>query len=101
MAVAVVASPLQASIGFGIGMLAAPIVALVDPKLTPGMVMMVATGVTPTVLVRERGHIDVHGAEWALVGRVPGIIAGRGCWRCCPPGGSRSWSPWSSSWASR
>ena len=30
------ASALQASIGFGIGMLAAPIVALVDPRLIPG-----------------------------------------------------------------
>ena len=37
------ASALQASIGFGIGMLAAPIVALVDPGLIPGTLIMVAT----------------------------------------------------------
>ena len=35
---------LQASIGFGIGMLAAPIVALVDPGLIPGTLIMVADG---------------------------------------------------------
>jgi uncharacterized protein len=71
-----VASALQASIGFGIGMLAAPIVALVDPALIPGTLIMVATLVTLMVVVREREDIDLHGTGWALVGRVPGTIAG-------------------------
>jgi uncharacterized membrane protein YfcA len=70
------ASCLQASIGFGIGMLAAPIVALVDPALIPGTLIMVATLVTLMVVVREREDIDLHGTGWALVGRVPGTIAG-------------------------
>lgn len=70
------ASALQASIGFGIGMLAAPIVALVDPALIPGTLIMVATLVTLMVVVREREDIDLHGTKWALVGRVPGTIAG-------------------------
>ena len=77
MAVAVMlASCLQASIGFGMGMLAAPIVALVDPGLIPGTLIMVATLVTLMVVVREREDIDLHGTGWALVGRVPGTIAG-------------------------
>jgi uncharacterized membrane protein YfcA len=71
-----VASCLQASIGFGIGMLAAPVVALVDPALIPGTLIMVATLVTLMVVVREREDIDLHGTGWALVGRVPGTIAG-------------------------
>src|SRR4051812_21924556 len=71
-----VASALQASIGFGIGMLAAPIVALVDPALIPGTLIMVATLVTLMVVVREREDIDLHGTGWGLVGRVPGTIAG-------------------------
>jgi uncharacterized membrane protein YfcA len=70
------ASALQASIGFGIGMLAAPVVALVDPALIPGTLIMVATLVTLMVAVREREDIDLHGTGWALVGRVPGTIAG-------------------------
>src|SRR5882757_11355286 len=77
IAVAVLlASCLQASIGFGIGMLAAPVVALVDPALIPGTLIMVATLVTLIVAVREREDIDLHGTGWALVGRVPGTIAG-------------------------
>ena len=70
------ASCLQASIGFGIGMLAAPVIALVDPHLIPGTLIMIATLVTLLVVVREREDIDLHGTGWALVGRVPGTIAG-------------------------
>jgi uncharacterized membrane protein YfcA len=70
------ASALQASIGFGIGLLAAPIVALVDPRLVPGTLIMVATVLTLIVVIREREDIDLHGTGWALVGRVPGTIAG-------------------------
>jgi uncharacterized membrane protein YfcA len=70
------ASALQASIGFGIGLLSAPIIALVDPALIPGTLIMVATLVTLIVVVREREDIDLHGTKWALVGRIPGTIAG-------------------------
>jgi uncharacterized protein len=75
-AAVVLASALQASIGFGIGMLAAPIVALVDPGLIPGTLIMIATLVTLMVVVREREDIDLHGTGWALAGRIPGSIAG-------------------------
>jgi uncharacterized membrane protein YfcA len=70
------ASCLQASIGFGMGMLAAPVVAIVDPALIPGTLIMLATFVTLIVSVRERADIDLSGTKWALIGRVPGTIAG-------------------------
>ncbi len=77
IAVAVVlAAALQASIGFGMGMLAAPVVALVDPGLIPGTLIILAVVVTLMVVVTERQHIDLGGTGWALVGRVPGTIAG-------------------------
>ncbi|MEU0495160.1 sulfite exporter TauE/SafE family protein [Mycobacterium sp. NPDC006124] len=71
-----VASCLQASIGFGMGMLAAPIVAIVDPSLIPGTIIMLAAAVTLAVAVRERGAIDFSGTGWALLGRVPGTVLG-------------------------
>ena len=37
---------------------------------------MVATLVTLIVVIREREAIDLSGTGWALVGRVPGTIAG-------------------------
>ncbi len=70
------ASCLQASIGFGIGMLAAPVVAIVDPTLIPGTLIMVAMLVTLMVAVTERDAIDLKGTGWALVGRIPGTVAG-------------------------
>ncbi len=70
------ASALQSSIGFGIGLLAAPIVALIEPGLIPGTLIMIAMVVTLIVVIREREDIDLHGTGWALVGRVPGTIAG-------------------------
>lgn len=70
------ASCLQASIGFGMGMLAAPVVALIDPSLIPGTLIMLASLVTLMVVIRERTAIDVRGTGWALVGRVPGTVAG-------------------------
>jgi uncharacterized membrane protein YfcA len=77
IAVAVVlAAALQASIGFGMGMLAAPVVALVDPGLIPGTLIILAVVVTLMVVLTERQHIDLGGTGWALAGRVPGTIAG-------------------------
>jgi uncharacterized protein len=77
IAVAIVlASCMQASIGFGMGMLAAPVVAIVDPSLLPGTLIMLATLVTLLVVLRERQDIDLSGTGWALAGRVPGTVAG-------------------------
>lgn len=70
------ASALQASIGFGMGMFAAPIVAMIEPAMIPGTLIMVATLVTLMVVVREREAIDLSGTGWALIGRVPGTVAG-------------------------
>lgn len=67
---------LQVSIGFGLGMIAAPVLALVDPSLVPVVNLVLACGVTAAVLVQDGAHLDVRGAGWALTGRVPGVIAG-------------------------
>ncbi|MEQ3555037.1 sulfite exporter TauE/SafE family protein [Pseudonocardia nematodicida] len=77
VAVAVLfAACLQASIGFGMGMLAAPVVALVDPTLVPGVIVLLGAMVTLVVTVRERAALDLRGAGWALTGRVPGTAVG-------------------------
>ncbi|MFI6028150.1 sulfite exporter TauE/SafE family protein [Amycolatopsis magusensis] len=75
-AVVLVGALLQVSIGFGLGMLAAPVIALVDPSLIPVVLLLLATGVTAATVLIERAHLDLRGAGWALGGRVPGTIAG-------------------------
>lgn len=67
---------LQAVLGFGLGLIAAPVLALVDPDLVPGPLLFVMVPLTVLVARRERGSLDLRGIRWALVGRVPGTIAG-------------------------
>jgi uncharacterized membrane protein YfcA len=71
-----IASGLQGSIGFGAGLVAAPVIALVEPSLLPAVVVMLAALVTLLVTIRERSHLDVRGAGWALAGRIPGSVVG-------------------------
>lgn len=70
------AACLQASTGFGMGMLAAPVVAMVDPTLLPATLILLALLVTILVTVRERQHLDLRGTGWALMGRIPGSFLG-------------------------
>lgn len=71
-----VAAGLQGSIGFGAGLVAAPVIALVEPSLLPALVVMLAAIITLLVTIRERAHLDVRGAGWALAGRIPGSVLG-------------------------
>jgi uncharacterized membrane protein YfcA len=74
--VVLLAAALQASIGFGMGMLAAPVVALVDPTLVPVTILLLALVVTSLTVLVERQHIDLGGTGWAIAGRVPGSLVG-------------------------
>lgn len=70
------AATLQASIGFGMGMVAAPVVALVAPSLLPATLILLASIVTLMTVIAERQHIDLSGTGWALAGRSVGTILG-------------------------
>lgn len=74
--VVLVGTMLQVSIGFGLGMIAAPVFALVDTSLVPVVNLALACCVTSAVLVLDGTHLDVRDAGWALAGRVPGVVAG-------------------------
>ncbi len=70
-------STLQASTGIGLGMVAAPVLLLVDPALVPGPLLMLALLVSVLIARREWRHIDRQGLAAALGGRVPGsVLAG-------------------------
>jgi uncharacterized membrane protein YfcA len=67
---------LQGSVGFGLGMLGGPVLALLDPELVPGPLLLLATVLTCVVAVVERARLDLRGARWALTGRIPGTVVG-------------------------
>lgn len=75
-AVVLLGSLLQVAIGFGLGLVAAPVIALVEPSLVPIVILVLACGITTAVLVQDGAHLDLRGTGWALVGRVPGTVAG-------------------------
>jgi uncharacterized protein len=76
LAAVIVGAVAQGSVGFGFGMLAAPILALVDEELVPGAVLLLGFTVALVIAWNERGALDWLGIRWALVGRVLGTLAG-------------------------
>lgn len=68
---------LQGAAGIGFALFAAPIVALVEPDLVPGPMLVLGGAVSLLAALREWRRIDVRLAAIAFAGRVPGsILAG-------------------------
>ncbi|MEU0878498.1 sulfite exporter TauE/SafE family protein [Lentzea sp. NPDC005914] len=67
---------LQGLIGFGLALIAVPLIALLDPTLLPVPVLMVATAHASMSLAREFSHVDWRGVGWAMLGRLPGTVVG-------------------------
>ena len=70
------AAGLQGGIGFGMNLLAAPLVALIEPRLVPGPLLVAAVTLTILVAVRNRADVDWTGFRWVMVGRLPGTLLG-------------------------
>lgn len=66
----------QGSVGFGLALVAAPLLALLDPALVPVPLIALVTVHALLVLRRERGDTDWRGVGWALLGRLPGVALG-------------------------
>lgn len=71
-----VGASIQGVMGFGLGLIGAPLLALFEPALVPGPLLFAVLPLTILVALRERGALDLHGVRWALVGRLPGTVAG-------------------------
>ncbi len=71
-----VAASVQGSIGFGLGMLAAPLIALIRPDLLPALILLLAFGLSTATWIRERGAVEWSVVGWSLIGRVPGSVLG-------------------------
>lgn len=68
---------IQGTGGIGFAMFAAPIVALIQPELVPGPMLVLGGAVSALAAAREYRQIDYRAAAIALAGRVPGsVLAG-------------------------
>ncbi|GAA1897071.1 sulfite exporter TauE/SafE family protein [Streptomyces sodiiphilus] len=66
----------QSGVGLGLGLVAAPVVAFLDPALVPGTLLIVTLPLPLLMMGAEWRHIDWRGLAWALPARVPGVVAG-------------------------
>jgi len=71
-----VAALVQGSVGFGLALLSAPFLALLEPRLVPGPLILVSVFLTVLMSARDRQSLDVRGVGLALVGRAPGSLLG-------------------------
>ncbi len=76
MVVLVVASMIQGSVGFGANVVAVPLLALLDPQLVPGPVIIATLGPNVAMLWRDRDSVSLGPVGFVLAGRTAGTALG-------------------------
>jgi uncharacterized protein len=74
--VAAVGAFVQAVVGLGLGLLTAPVAALLAPSLVPALPLWLALLISGLMLAGERAHVDWRAIGWSLPARVPGTVLG-------------------------
>ena len=72
----VVGAAVQGLVGLGLGLVAAPVTALLEPQLMPALLLWLAFLMPVVTLVREHHQVDWRGLGWAVPARVPGTVIG-------------------------
>lgn len=62
----------QGGVGFGLGLVAAPVLTMLAPDLMPGMIQVVNLTLPLFTLAVEWRRVDWRGLGFALLGRLPG-----------------------------
>jgi uncharacterized membrane protein YfcA len=69
-------SLVQSVVGLGIGLVAAPVITLLEPQLMPGVLISLAFVLPCITLIHDHHDIDWHGLNWSLPSRVMGTALG-------------------------
>lgn len=69
-------SMVQTAFGFGMAVVAAPLLVLIHPTLVPGPIVMAAMVQCMLMAWQNRKSLDGKGLGSAFIGRIPGSIAG-------------------------
>jgi len=75
-AIITVGAAIQGFAGFGMPVLAAPWLYLMEPDLVPGPIIVAAMFHNILAVSREREEINFPAVVWILSGTIPGIVAG-------------------------
>ena len=64
------------SIGFGLALVVVPLLILINPIIVPGPVIFSVLILSIMISYKNREYIDLSGLKSAIIGRIPGAIAG-------------------------
>ncbi len=70
-----VGATVQGVAGFGLNLVAAPIVAAIEPSLVPSTMVLVSVPLLVSLISRNHRHIDWPSVGWVSLARVPGTLA--------------------------
>lgn len=71
-----VGAVVQGTVGLGLGLVAAPIATLVEPRLVPELMLWLALAMALQTVALEHRGTDWRGLAWALPSRVLGTVLG-------------------------
>lgn len=66
----------QGAVGYGMALVASPLLALLEPALVPVPLLMLTSIHAVLAAVRDWRHADWTGIGWAMLGRLPGTGLG-------------------------
>ncbi len=69
-------SYVQSSIGFGLAIIAAPVLFFIDPAYVPAPITVSAFALSVANAWGHRRSISLRGLKYAVLGRIPGSVAG-------------------------
>lgn len=72
--VVVAGAIVQGSLGFGVALVAAPLLFLIDPALVPGPMIVAGLGVAFLVYGRDHAAVDHREIAWVLPGLAIGVV---------------------------
>jgi uncharacterized membrane protein YfcA len=76
VAVVTAAACLQGSIGFGMALVAAPILVLIEPAFVPGPLIASGFVLVSCIALRDRSHVDFATVRFSMMGNFVGAFAG-------------------------
>lgn len=76
VAVIFIGAYVQSSIGFGLAIIAAPVLFFIDPVYVPAPITVSALTLSVANAVKHRHAVSFGDLKYAIVGRVPGTVAG-------------------------
>lgn len=73
---ALIGAFVQSVVGLGVGLVTAPLVAILEPSLMPALPLWFGLLVSGLTLLGEREHVNWHAIRWSLPARIPGTLVG-------------------------